>query len=271
MRQIDILLTGTLAGGHDSFLHDDLRVVFPRVEMVVSAAAARRAPVGLRGLGAARDVGPGAVPPAARRSADRSRACHDDPGGRRCRGQAPRVARRRGRLHRRPDRPEHRARSRAVGPVAGPRGPGPHAEAGRPDAGPGGLAGALEGQARPAHAQRVPPAALPDGTAWPRLFPHAADRRAGQAWPAYRRTHRGRLGQPPCAAPCAKWARAIRCGPSVRWATSSTGREASSPRKKTGRSRRSGPPFFRIVRPGQAIRTWPRHADRWCAAWSGTM
>ena len=28
MRQIDILLTGTLAGGHDSFLHDDLRVVF---------------------------------------------------------------------------------------------------------------------------------------------------------------------------------------------------------------------------------------------------
>lgn len=28
MRQIDILLTGTLAGGHDNFLHDDLRVVF---------------------------------------------------------------------------------------------------------------------------------------------------------------------------------------------------------------------------------------------------
>ncbi|KAJ8135282.1 hypothetical protein OY671_011505, partial [Metschnikowia pulcherrima] len=28
MRQIDILLTGTLAGGHDSFSHDDSRVVF---------------------------------------------------------------------------------------------------------------------------------------------------------------------------------------------------------------------------------------------------
>jgi two-component system phosphate regulon response regulator PhoB len=30
MRQIDILLTGTLEGGHDSFLHDDLKVVFTR-------------------------------------------------------------------------------------------------------------------------------------------------------------------------------------------------------------------------------------------------
>lgn len=28
MRQIDILVTGALPGGHDSFIHDDLRVVF---------------------------------------------------------------------------------------------------------------------------------------------------------------------------------------------------------------------------------------------------
>jgi CheY-like chemotaxis protein len=33
------------------------------------------------------------------------------------------------------------------------------------------------------------------------VFPHAADRRAGQAWPADRRTHRGRLGQPPAPRP----------------------------------------------------------------------